>query len=104
MKTLVTIILIAVSLVVLDKTVNYVGSNKPKCFVCNEILWTKYHRENSFDVKVCNRHWDKAEFEARENLGGEYLKGRTDMALKQEIHKVILGRKMTYRNHGMAIK
>ena len=74
---------------------------KPHCYICNDTLWTKHNQNQLFDTWTCNNDWSRAEFEARENLGDEYLKGRTDMALKQEIHRVIRGRKPTYRNTGV---
>jgi hypothetical protein len=68
-----------------------IGKTKPRCYIDNEILWTKDNQWQIWDVWVCEVHFSRVQDEARKDL--KYPATQVDGALMQRIYEIIKERR-----------
>ena len=78
-----------------------IGKDKPRCYVCDEILWTKDDHGPLGDafrgLYTCKEHWSRAQDIAQRELGYKPSRyggpSRRDGALLQRIYEIIKDRR-----------
>lgn len=88
--TLIVVFIIIIALLVMHITIEHKAKGKPRCYICQAVLWHQDDQWQSYDIWACKPHWESAKYQAKHNLGIPQNEMNPDMP--KEIYKVLTGR------------